>query len=88
MPKSPVRSYVAEHFGDIIRRLRTERGWTILTCARRLGMNANYLGSLEKGGNMPSMRTLFEIADVFGTPASEIVREVEERRREARPSGT
>jgi transcriptional regulator with XRE-family HTH domain len=87
MPKSPVRSHDAEHFGAIIRRLRQQRGWTIIACARRLDMNANYLGSLEKGGNMPSMETLFEIAAVFGTPAWEIVREVEERRNGVRPAG-
>jgi transcriptional regulator with XRE-family HTH domain len=80
MPKSPVHNPDAEHFGAIIRRLRQKRGWTILTCARRAAMNANYLGSLEKGGNMPGMATLFEIADVLGIPAWEIVREVEEAR--------
>jgi transcriptional regulator with XRE-family HTH domain len=78
MPKSPVRDEDAERFGAVIRRLRQQRGWTILTCARRLGMNANYLGVLEKGGNLLSVRTLFEIASLFGIPAWEIVREVEE----------
>lgn len=81
MPKSPIRNESAERFGVVIRRLRQQRGWTILTCARRLGMNANYLGLLERGGNMLSMGTLFEIADLFGVPAWEIVREVEESTR-------
>jgi len=47
-------------------------------------MNPNYLGALEKGGNMPSVDTLLEIGDVYGVNASGIVREVEEARRAAR----
>lgn len=88
MPKSPVRTSEAAHFGAILRRLRRQRGWTIIMCARRMDRNPNYLGSLEKGGNMLSMQTLFEIADVFGVRASDIVREVEERRNQQRTAGS
>lgn len=49
--------------------------------ARRCDLNPNYLGVLEKGGNMPSLETLFEIADVYGVWAADIVREVEDARR-------
>lgn len=74
----------AAAFGAIFRRLRTQRGWTIRVAAQRCGMNPNYLGSLEKGGNMPSVDTLLEIADVYGVSAADIVREVEDLRRAAR----
>jgi transcriptional regulator with XRE-family HTH domain len=47
-------------------------------------MNRVYLGVLEKGGNLPSLATLFEFAQVFGISAAEIVREVEEARNAAR----
>lgn len=47
-------------------------------------MNPNYLGALEKGGNMPSLETLLEMADVYGVSAADIVREVEEARRAER----
>ncbi len=73
----------AVRFGAIFRRLRVARGWTILVAAQRCGMNPNYLGALEKGGNVTSIRTLFEIADVYGVSAADIVREVEEARRAA-----
>jgi transcriptional regulator with XRE-family HTH domain len=36
-------------------------------------MNPNYLGSLEKGGNMPSLDTLLGTADVYGVWAADIV---------------
>ena len=84
MPKLTFSHPDAVRFGGILRRLRRMRGWTILVAAQRCGMNPNYLGSLEKGGNMPSVDTLLEMADVYGVNASDIVREVEEARRAAR----
>lgn len=47
-------------------------------------MNPNYLGSLEKGRNMPSLRTLLEMADLYAVSAADIVREVEDARRAER----
>jgi len=84
MPKLTFTNHDAVRFGAILRRLRVGRGWTIIIAARRCGMNPNYLGSLEKGGNMPSVDTLLEIADVYGVDAADIVREVEEARRAVR----
>jgi transcriptional regulator with XRE-family HTH domain len=84
MPKRPTAHRDAARFGAILRRLRVTRGWSILIAARRCGMNPNYLGSLEKGGNMPSLETLLEAADVYGVNAADIVREVEELRRRDR----
>jgi transcriptional regulator with XRE-family HTH domain len=84
MPKLPSANIDAVRFGTILRRLRIARGWTLVVAARRSGMNPNYLGALEKGGNMPSVETLLEMADVYGVNASDIVREVEETRRAAR----
>jgi transcriptional regulator with XRE-family HTH domain len=81
MPKSTVRNYDAERFGAIIHRLRTERGWTLAQCAQRSGMNHKYLAILEKGGNMPTLATLFAFADVFGIEAADMVREVEQERK-------
>jgi len=81
MPKLPYTHHDAVRFGAILKRLRVVRGWTIVTAARRCGMNPNYLGALEKGGNMPSLEMLLEVADVYGVSAADIVREVEEARR-------
>ena len=81
MPKLSSTSRDAVQFGALLRRLRLARGWSIVTAAQRSGMNPNYLGSLEKGGNMPSLQTLFEMAEVYGVSAADLVREVEEARR-------
>ena len=61
MPKLPTTNRDAVRFGVILKRLRVTRGWTILVAAQRCGMNPNYLGALEKGGNMPSINTLLEV---------------------------
>jgi transcriptional regulator with XRE-family HTH domain len=81
MPKLSSTSRDAVQFGALLRRLRLARGWSIVTAAQRSGMNPNYLGSLEKGRNMPSLETLLEMADVYGVWAADLVREVEEGRR-------
>lgn len=83
MPKAPYVTRDAARFGAILQRLRLQRGWSLATAARRCGMNPNHLGVLEKGGNMVGLATLLELADVYGVEASEIVREVEQARREA-----
>ena len=86
MPRLTSTSHDAVRFGAILQRLRVARGWSIVTAARRSGMNPNYLGALEKGGNMPSLETLLEMADVYGVSAADIVREVEDARRAERAS--
>ena len=84
MPKSTTVNRDAVAFGAVVRRLRIERGWTLTKLAQRAGMNPTYLGVLEKGGNLPSLTTIFELAEVFNVSAGDIVREVEELRRQAR----
>ena len=81
MPKATRVNDDAVRFGAILQRLRAQRGWNLRKLAQRSGMNPTYLGVLEKGGNMPSLATLLELADVFNVQAADIVREVEQARR-------
>jgi transcriptional regulator with XRE-family HTH domain len=66
-----------------VSRLRLARGWSLVELASRSGMNDTYLGVMERGGNMPTLATLFKLAEVFGMEAAELVREIEQERREA-----
>jgi transcriptional regulator with XRE-family HTH domain len=84
MPRSKRPTADAVCFGAIIRRLREERGWTLVKLADRCGMNPTYLGVLEKGKNIPSLGTILDLAEVFGIDGAEIVREVEQQRRARR----
>lgn len=83
MTRAKVISKDAVRFGAIVNRLRTERRWTLEDLARFSGMNSTYLGVLERGLNMPTLATIFQLAKVFGIDAAEIVREVESARNES-----
>ncbi|HYC93901.1 MAG TPA: helix-turn-helix transcriptional regulator [Thermoanaerobaculia bacterium] len=88
MPRARVLDEDAVRFGAMVMRLRMERGWSIADLSRASGMNATWLGVLEQGGNMPSLATIFKLADVFGVEAAEMVRVIERLRRGASPAGT
>jgi ribosome-binding protein aMBF1 (putative translation factor) len=81
MPRARVPNEDAVRFGAIVTRLRMERGWTLADLSRLSGLNATWLGVLERGGNIPSLTTIFKLAAVFGVEAAELVREVEQSRR-------
>lgn len=78
----------AVRFGAIIKRLRLQRGWTIAKLAQRAGMHATYIGIVERGGNVPSLLTILELAEVLGADPGDVVREVAEARKPSvtRPS--
>lgn len=63
-------------FGAILRRERQARGWTLRKLAQRAAMNAQYLGVVEAGGNVPSLSLILEVAEVLGADAGEMIREV------------
>jgi DNA-binding XRE family transcriptional regulator len=68
-------------FGAILRRERQSRGWTLRKLAQRAGMNAQYLGVVEAGGNVPSLSLILEVAEVLGADAGEMIREAAIARR-------
>jgi transcriptional regulator with XRE-family HTH domain len=76
MPRSMIISHEAVRFGQVIRRIRRARGWTIVKLAQRAGMNSNYLGVLEQGGNDTSLTTIVELCDVLGADIGAVMREV------------
>ena len=81
MPPARQISRDAIRFGAIIHRLRMERGWTLVKFAQRSGMHLNYVSILERGGNVPSLVTILELADVFGVDPGDMVREVADARK-------
>lgn len=81
MPLSRTTDPDAVRFGAILRRERLARGWTIRKLAQRAGMNAQYLGVVEAGGNIPSLSTILEVCEVLGADAGAMIREVAEARR-------
>ena len=76
MPKSRTRNWDAVRLGLILRRLRMARGWTILRVAEAAGMNPKYVGTIEAGGNIPSIESLIRLSHVLGADPPEVLREM------------
>lgn len=52
-------------FGEALRRLRTERGWSQEELAGAAGITLNYVGNLERGEQGPSLHILIRLARAF-----------------------
>ena len=76
MPRMRTRNWDAIRFGALIRRVREERGWTRQKLATRAGLTPGYVGIVEQGGNVPSLSTVLELAEVLGADVGEIMREL------------
>lgn len=86
MPRARARNKDAVHFGALVTRFREARGWTLADLSRASGMNADYLGVLERGYNLPTLTTVFQLAAAFGVEAAELVREIDQLRRDGNAS--
>jgi DNA-binding XRE family transcriptional regulator len=67
----------AARFGEIIRRMRLSKGWTLAQLGRRADMSPAYLACLERGENTPSLSCVLHLSRVFAVEAWTIVAEVE-----------
>lgn len=55
-----------EAFGKTLTELRIENGITQEALADSLGYQLSYIGQLERGLKSPTLRTVFNIAELFG----------------------
>ena len=76
MPQSSIISREALQFGATIRRIRIERGWTLVRLGRAIGMHPRYLGVVEAGRNDTSLTTIVAICHALGADIGEVMREV------------
>ena len=60
-------------FGDRIRTLRLERGWTQVEMADFLVMDSSYLSEIETGKKDPSLTMLKTIAVGLAIPLSKLI---------------
>jgi len=82
MPRSRQPHPDAARFGAALRRARIARGWTITKLAQRSGMNAQYLGVVEAGRNVPTLYVILEVCEVLDVDAGELVRDAAVARRQ------
>lgn len=57
---------------NILRDLRTGRGWSQAVLAERLGVSRQTVNALETGRYDPSLPLAFSIGRLFGRPVEEI----------------
>lgn len=66
------RSFGAR-LGARIRARRTAKGWSQAALAEKVGVGANYLGTLERGQKLAALDTLFAIAKALGCSPAELL---------------
>lgn len=59
---------LSQIIGRHIRRVRRDHALTQTAFARRVGVNASYIGPLEKGLKTPSLATLEKVSEEFSVP--------------------
>lgn len=63
-----------ELFGLRLRGYRKEKGMTIETLAEQIGLSPNYLGDVERGKKLPSMKTFIRLVNVLDISADELLK--------------
>lgn len=57
-------------FGDRVKRLRRERGWTQEDMAERTDLHRSYLAAIEAGGRNPTLDVIVKIANGLHVPVA------------------
>jgi transcriptional regulator with XRE-family HTH domain len=70
--------YSSKVTGQVIGRLREERGMTQEVLSGLAGIARSHLGMIECGRKSPNVETLWRIADALGLRLSRLIRLVEE----------
>ncbi len=63
----------APPFGERLAALRKERGWTQPQLAERLGATVTMVTYLERRAKNPTVKTMEQIAQIFGVPVSDLL---------------
>ena len=59
--------------GPVIRKLRTERGLSVLQASNLTGMSTSSINQIEQGGRNLSMKALFIFMDAYGVDANTVL---------------
>ena len=64
---------LSRSFGNAVRQVREERGWSQERLAEHADLNRSYIGDLERGRAMPSLATLTKLASALGLQPAALV---------------
>jgi transcriptional regulator with XRE-family HTH domain len=68
-------------FGETVRRLRKARNLSQEALAERAGMNADFVGFIERGENVPTLTTILQLARALGVQPSVLIRDFDSENR-------
>jgi transcriptional regulator with XRE-family HTH domain len=63
--------------GQIIKRLRKEKGWSQEELAHFSGLDRTYISLLERGLRNPTLTTLFALANCLDYPVNQFIKKIE-----------
>jgi transcriptional regulator with XRE-family HTH domain len=70
---------IVKRFGETVRRLRSERGFSQESFARRCGLHRTYMGIIERGEKAVTIVTASKIARALGITLADLFGELERR---------
>jgi transcriptional regulator with XRE-family HTH domain len=68
---------LARRLGEVVRRLRQERGYTQEAFSFRVGLHQTYVSSVERGERNVTIQTADRIAKALGTTLADLFGELE-----------
>ena len=68
---------LARRFGELVRRLRQERGYSQEEFSFRVGLHQTYVSSVERGERNNTIQTADRIAKALGTTLADLFGELE-----------
>ena len=78
MPRRSTRSPEGVKFGETVRRLRKQAGLSQEALAERANLNADFVGFIERGDNVPTLTTILQLARALGVQPSMITKDFDE----------
>lgn len=65
-----MKSVILKRFGETVKRLRAQKGWSQEDLAAKCGLHRTYIGSIERGGRNVSLLNIEKIAKTLNITPS------------------
>ena len=70
------RSDILERFGERVRELRSDQGYSQESFAHEVGIDRTYIGGIERGERNLALRNIERIANALGVTLSDLMEDL------------
>ena len=70
------RSDILERFGERVRELRSDQGYSQESFAHEVGIDRTYIGGVERGERNLALRNIERIANALGVTLSDLMEDL------------